>query len=62
MTTKRKEELARKATLKIFSIILEEQNGYTKEDIKERKLDEDCEGSEIWDGIYKTVFNLCGKI
>ena len=50
-----KKETARKKTLEIFRVILEEQNGYSKEEIVEKKLAEDCEGMEIWDRIYDIV-------
>lgn len=61
MTKDRKDILAQKATLKVLSAILEEQNGYTPEEIKAHKLAEACEGSELWDRVYKVVYNLIGK-
>lgn len=61
MTSERKEELARKATLKIFAAILEKQNGYTPEEIKKDKLAEDCEGAELWTSVYEAVYGVCGK-
>ena len=49
------EEKARKLTLNIIEIILEEQNGYTKEEIKQDKLAEDCEGSAMFTRIEELL-------
>jgi hypothetical protein len=50
-----KEERAKDITLKIFRIILEEQNGYSPSEIKERELAEDCETSEFFQKIEKLI-------
>lgn len=50
-----KKEAARKKTIEIFRIILEEQNGYSKEEIVENNLAEECEGTEIWERIYDVI-------
>lgn len=56
-----KENLARETTLEIIRVILEEQNGYSRQQIEQEELAEDCEHSELWDRIYKTVFKALGK-
>ena len=50
-----KEERAKDITVKIFRIILEEQNGYSQEEIKERELAENCEHSEYFQKIEKLI-------
>ncbi len=50
-----KQELVRKTTLKIFEVILEEMNGYTKEEIKSKKLAEDCYGSNEFERIETII-------
>ena len=52
-----KKEKAREITVKIFAIILEEQNGYTKEEIKSGKLDEECIGCDFSNRIEKLIYN-----
>lgn len=46
---------ARQVTLAIFRVILEEQNGYTKEQIKADKLDEKCVGDEVFTRIEDII-------
>jgi hypothetical protein len=57
-----KEKLARETTLEIIRVILEEQNGYSRQQIVQEELAEDCEHSELWDRIYLTVFKALGEI
>lgn len=56
-----KEKLARETTLEIIRVILEEQNGYSRQQIEQEELAEDCEYSQLWDRIYKTVFKALEK-
>lgn len=46
---------ARLVTLAIFRVILEEHNGYTKEQIKADKLDEECVGAEVFTRIEDII-------
>lgn len=56
---KTKSETAKELTIKVIQIILEEHNGYSKEDIKKNKLAEECEGTEIFRRIeYMLKRNL----
>ncbi len=50
-----KKEKARLVTIKIFRIILEDFNGYTKEEILEKEMAEECEGSEYWGRIEEII-------
>ncbi len=50
-----KEQRSRDITLKIFKIILEEINGFSREEIKERQLAEDCECSTEFERIQKLI-------
>ena len=48
----------RKVVIEIFEAILEEQNGFTKKEIKEGNLGEDCEGCILWDKIESIIEKL----
>jgi len=61
MNKQRKEDLATKTSLQIIEHILEEQNGFTPEEIKKDKLAEDCMGSVLYQRIYDSIYKLCGK-
>ena len=50
-----KQERAKDITIKIFKVILEEINGFSKEEIKERQLAEDCEYSTEFERIHKII-------
>jgi len=51
------EEKAKTLTVKIFEVILEEINGYSKEEIKSKKLAEECETSVEFQRIQKLIQN-----
>ena len=61
MNKEKRENIARKTTIKIFEAILEEHNGYTPEEIKKDKLAEECEGHSLWTRIYDVVYSNIGK-
>ncbi len=48
---------AKKLTIKIYRVILEEFNGYDAEDIVKRKLAEDCESSPEFQKIQNLIKN-----
>lgn len=48
-------EKCKEKTLEIIEIILEEVNGYTKEEIKNNNLAEDCEGSALFTKIQESL-------
>lgn len=49
---------AEQLTLKVMRIILEEVNGYEPEEIKSKKMAEDCASSDL----YQRTFELFKKI
>ena len=57
-----KEKLVRETTLEIMRAILEEENGYSRQQIEQEELAEYCENSELWDRIYETVFKALGNV
>ena len=50
-----KKERARKLTIKIFEVILEEHNGYTKQEIKDGNLGEECETDSSFIRIQELI-------
>ena len=52
-----KTETARKLTIKIMRIILEEMNGYSYEEIIKKKLAEECEGGSEFTRIHDAIIN-----
>ena len=49
------EDKAKKLTIEIFKVILEEHNGYSPEEIKKNKLAEECEGSTMFSRIQRLI-------
>jgi hypothetical protein len=49
------EQKIRQATIDVFKSVLHHINGYSKKNIEENKLAEDCEGDELWDEIYEAI-------
>lgn len=50
-----KEQIARDTTNKIFEVILEEHNGYSKDEIKAKDMASNCEGEVSWERIFEVV-------
>jgi len=55
MVTTTRAERVHELTVKIFRIILEESNGYEKEEIVKRKLAEDCASSDYFEKVSTLV-------
>lgn len=58
-----KEKLARDTTLEVIRIILEEHNGYSRQQIEQENIAESYEAvhSELWNRMYKTVLEAVGN-
>lgn len=50
-----KKQKALDITIKIFRVILEHHNGYSKEDIIKKELAEDCEGEYSFERIREII-------
>lgn len=44
-----------KITVEIMQAILEHENGYGMREIVDKKLAENCEGTDLWDDIKKIL-------
>ena len=55
MKTLNKKERAKKLTIKIFEVILEEHNGYSIEEIKKDKLGEECACGSDFERIQNLI-------
>jgi hypothetical protein len=51
----KKKEKARRLTIEIFKVILEEHNGYTSDEIKKGNLAEKCETDESFQRIQEII-------
>lgn len=56
-----KEHIAHKTTVKIMEAILIEQNGYSKEEIKNGNLAEECFGSPLFESVYDIIYKTITK-
>ena len=45
----------REKLIKIMEVILEHSNGYSKKEIKEKNMGEECEGHELWVEIEEVL-------
>lgn len=50
-------EAAKDLTIRIVRIVLEEQNGYSKEEIIKGNLAENCEWTDLYDSIFDLLDN-----